>query len=911
MSYARGEGGGGVRSAVSQGDAETLESRLGTGLAAWVRASARGRGVVGLGTLVLFATSLFYTVSELGIHSETEALFPEDLPFRVRDARFLETFPMLHENIVLVVEGPTAEGTRDATARLAERLASQSELFPRVAVPAHPFFERHGLLYRDVDELDALTDRLARLQPLLAGLVADESLRGLMDQTRVAVEALHRRRLDDFDLVPILDRLEETIATTLSEPTDTGHRLDWSAIIDWGQQDGDPRRRVIQVQPALDYGSMAAARESILRLREIVHELGFATVEDPMPRDYRVRMTGDLVLNFDEMALLRTQVAGAGVGSFLVVAILLYVALRSGRLVLATVTSLLFGLVLTAGFATLAIGHLNMISVAFAVLFIGLGVDFGIHLCMRFQELREAGAHPDEALEASARGVGSSLMLCAATTSVGFFAFVPTDFVGVAELGVIAGVGMLIGVTSSFTILPAILAGASADPVGERRLPTLRLPTWPVRQAPIVVAVSAVLLVAGASLLPFLYFDQNPLNVRDPAAESVQVYQDLLADSDRSPWPLEVLAETAEEADELAARFEVLPEVDRARTLSDFVPDDQAAKLEVIEEMAYFVDWRGLRRKEAPPTVEDSIASLKALRNELVAARAGDLPAETARAVARLEATLSAGVEKLSASEPEARKERLERLEGLLMSGFPGMLARLARAMEAGPVRLEDLPVHVREERLSRSGRYRVEVVPAEDLTQSGALDRFVAAGQSITPELAGSAIRIQASAQAVTGALIQALASAVVVILVFLFMLWRHPGDVLLVMLPLLFAGVSTGASMVLLEIPFNFADVIVLPLLLGIGVDSGIHMVHRARIREDAGETLLSTSTARAVVFSSTTTLASFGTLAMVPHQGMANLGQLLVVGVAWTVLANLVLLPALLELRERRTRACSPPP
>ncbi|MCR9094696.1 MAG: MMPL family transporter [bacterium] len=891
---------------MSEIDEETLESRLGAGLGAWVRASARSRGRVAALAALLFATSLVYTATELGIRSETEALFPEDLPFRVRDARFLETFPMLHENIVLVVEGPTAEGTRDATQRLAARLASQPELFPRVALPAHPFFERNGLLYLEVEELVTLADRLAQLQPLLAGLVADESLRGLMDQTRGAVEALHRERIEEFDLAPILARLEETVRTSFAPGGDARGRLDWSAIIDWGQSDGDPRRRVLQVQPALDYGSMAAARQAILRLRDLVHELGFATVDDPEPRDYRVRMTGDIVLNFDEMALLRTQVAGAGVGSFVVVAILLFVALRSGRLVLATVMSLLFGLVVTAGFATLAIGHLNMISVAFAVLFIGLGVDFGIHLCMRFQELREQGDDAEAALQASARGVGSSLMVCAATTSVGFFAFVPTDFIGVAELGVIAGVGMLIGVASSFTIIPAILAGAPKIAPGERRLPTLHLPTWPVRHAPAVVVGCALLFVAGGSLLPELYFDQNPLNVRDPAAESVQVYQDLLADSDRSPWPLEVLANTAEEADAIALRFEALPEVDRARTLSDFVPEEQAAKLEAIDEMAYFVDWGAIRRVETPPTTEDSIASLEALRDALAEARASGLAPETARAAASLESALTALLERLAAQGPEARTARIDALEDRLLGGLQGMLARLERAMNAERIRLEDVPQTVREERVSASGLHRVEIVPAEDLTVPGALDRFVAAGQSVTEDLAGPAIRIQASARAVTGALIQALASAVVVILVFLSVLWRHPGDVSLVMLPLLFAGVSTGASMVLLDIPFNFADVIVLPLLLGIGVDSGIHMVHRARIREDADASLLSTSTARAVVFSATTTIASFGTLALVPHRGMANLGQLLVVGVGWTVLANLVLLPALLELRERRARA-----
>lgn len=886
---------------MSAGRAASLEARLGRGLAAWVRLVVLRRREVALLASLLFGASLAYTVLELGIRSETEALFPEDLPFRVRDARFLEAFPFLNENIVLVVEGRSAEGTRAAARRLAERLAAQPDLFPRVHLATDPFFERNGLLYEEVEHLDALADRLAQLQPLLAGLVEDPSLRGLMDQTREAVEGLRREQVGEDDLAPILVRFEETVRETLALPeARDAVGLDWSSIVDWGARGGDPRRRVIQVQPALDYGSMAAAREAILRLRELVRAEGFATTGDPEGEGERVRMTGDLVLNFDEMSLLAEQVAGAGIGSFVVVALLLFAALRSARLVVATVASLLFGLVSTAGFATLAIGHLNMISVAFAVLFIGLGVDFGIHLCMRFQEVRAGGGSPEAALEESAQGVGSSLMLCAVTTAVGFFAFVPTEFVGVAELGMIAGVGMFIGVASSFTILPAILAGAEGTPRASSAIPPLRLPTWPTRHAGIVVGACCLLAAAGMTRLPDLFFDPNPLNVRDPGAESVRVYEDLLAERARSPWTLEYLAGSAREANAISSRFEALSEVDAARTLSDFVPAAQAPKLEAIEEMAYFVDWSTLVPRP-PPSPEASFASLERLRAALDGGVAvGGSPA-LAAAASGLEDALAAFVEQTA--DASARAEAIARLESRLLGNFPDLLAGLERAMQASRVHELDLPAAVREARVSSGGLHRVEIVPSADLTVPGALDRFVAAAETVSEELAGPAIRIHASAQAVVGALIQALASAVAVILLFLLLLWRRVADVALVMLPLLFAGVSTGASMVMLGIPFNFADVIVLPLLLGIGVDSGIHMVHRARIREDDQEPILSTSTARAVVFSATTTIASFGTLALVPHRGMANLGQLLVIGVGWTVFANLVLLPALLELRERR--------
>jgi len=886
-----------------------LEEWLGALLSRWAEASGRYRAPIGFGAGLILLLSLGWTWTHLGIRSETEALFPEDLPFQVRDAQFMEAFPALHENIVLVVEGPTAESTREATLQLAAALAAQPRLFPRVHLPAAPFFEENGLLYASVEELDELADRLARLQPLLAGLIEDESLRGLMNQTRRALESLRLDPLSEVDLAPVLGRIAEALRSRLargagipgtqrSDAAELQESLDWSALVDWGESSGASGRRVIHVQPALDYGSMAAAAGAILRIRTVGRELGLTP-----ERDYRLRMTGDLVLNFDEMSLLQTQVAWAGVGSFVIVTLLLYLALRSTRLVLATVASLLFGLGVTAGFATLAIGHLNMISVAFAVLFIGLGVDFGLHLCMRFQELRAAGRGAELALLESARGVGSSLMLCAVTTAVGFFAFVPTEFIGVAELGVIAGAGMFIGVASSFTIIPAILIGDGAGERVESRLPTLRLPGWPVRRAGSVVIAATLLTIVAATRLPELRFDQNPLNVRDPAAESVRVYKDLLADSDRSPWTMEYLAASEEDAIAMAARFEVLPEVDKARVFADFVPKNQAAKLAIIQEMAYFTDWSLLDRSAAKPSPAASRRALEQLHEELGRTRSIDLEPDLARAADSLESALDQLLVRLSSASAEQTISLLDGLERQLLGRFQDLLKRLERAMRAAPVSGADLPRGIRETMISSQGLHRVEVVPVEDLTREGMLDRFVASGKRVTPDLAGPAIRIHASARAVVGALEQALSSAVGVILLFLFILWRRSGDVFMVMLPLLFAGVLTGASMVVSGIPFNFADVIVLPLLLGIGVDSGIHMVHRARIRSSPEESLLGTSTARAVVFSAMTTIASFGTLALVPHKGMANLGQLLVIGVGWTVIANLILLPALLELQDRR--------
>ena len=244
---------------MTQGTDVRLESGLGHFLEKWAQASARHRVAVGVLSLGLALASLAFTWTHLGIRSETEALFPEESPFRVRDSRFLSAFPMLHENIVLVVEGRSAESTREATLRLAARLEENPDLFPRVVLPADPFFEENGLLFLGLPELDSLADRLARLQPLLAGLARDESLRGLMRQTEEAIDGLRRDEMGDVDIEPILRRIEEAFRAPWLEEVDAvsqttegpakGAQLDWSAVIDWGGASGDPRRRVILRSP--------------------------------------------------------------------------------------------------------------------------------------------------------------------------------------------------------------------------------------------------------------------------------------------------------------------------------------------------------------------------------------------------------------------------------------------------------------------------------------------------------------------------------------------------------------------------------------------------------------------------------------------------------------------------------------
>jgi hypothetical protein len=361
------------------------------------------------------------------------------------------------------------------------------------------------------------------------------------------------------------------------------------------------------------------------------------------------------------------------------------------------------------------------------------------------------------------------------------------------------------------------------------------------------------------------------------------------------------VAPDLESAEALASRLRQLEVVGRVVTLSDFIPSDQEEKLGIIEDVAMFLaPVPGRDGRAASPTAEQQIAALARLEVEIGRLLAEGAPAELAPSAERLRAGLRRYVDSLAALPDPAAS--VAQLQAALLGTLPEQLRILTRALEAGEVTLENLPDALVERMLAADGRVRLEIFPREDVGNHAALAAFVDGVREVVPEVAGSAQEILESGRAVERALSQALLTALAAMTAVLLLVWRRVGDTALVLAPLLLAAALTVGAAMLLEIPFNFADVIVLPLLIGIGVDSAIHMVHRARAMGGLGANLLTTSTARAIAYGSLTSVASFGTMGFASHLGLATMGRLLTLGVVLTLLCNLVVLPALIELRQR---------
>ncbi len=854
---------------------QLTQERLGRALAAWVSLVLRLRWAVIIAYGAFAGLGLEDTVRTLGINTDTADMISPQLPWRQDFIDFRESFPDRYRTILALVEAPTAGRAERAAVLLRDRLAARADAFNRVFLPAaDPFLRRNGLLYLEQGALQQVAERLAQVQPLLGRLqtrFGAQQLVAMIDAALARADPSERE-----SLAPLLDELRRTLGA------EQGYEFDWRILMAGTDTLAAPP--LIIVEPVLEFERVQPARRAMDALREEI-----ARIESGA-QGVRVRLTGTVAMEHEELASVTAGAALAGGLALLMVTLVLYVALRSLLLLAVTVLTLLVGLVGTAAFAAASVGHLNLISVAFAVLYIGLGVDFVIHWTLRFQELRLSGMRVGQAMSATAHGVGISLVICAVTTAAGFYSFIPTPFIGVSELGLISGTGMFVSLIVSLTLLPALLAVVA--PFTGVRQPAhwlgadLLLPL--VRRPARVVLVAVLLAAASLALLPGVRFDNNPLNLRDPSAESVVTFKALLAGA-APPLSLAVLA-----ADSLHAAADMqaalgLPVVKSVRTIADLVPGGQDDKLAILEDLDLLLgpDFATLTPDPAasPAGLGRALAQLRA--------RLAALPDPSAS-----EQQLAARLSELS---DPSDTDRLQRLEQRLTVGLPYELSRLAAGLGAGRFGVEELPASLAERWRSADGRHLIEIFPLADITDDRAAEAFVDSVRTVLPRATGLPVVHYEAGRTVVESFKLAFIYALLIIAALLWLLLRDVKDALLVLTPIMLGALTTAGVAVLVGIPFNFANIIALPLLLGVGVDNGVHMVHRARTEPAAhGGGALPTSTSRAVLFSGLTTLASFGNLAFSPHLGMASMGQLLAIGMALTLAATLILLPALLRLR-----------
>ena len=841
-----------------------------------------------------------YTMDNLTVNTNTADMISTQLPFQQNRIKLETSFPQDVNTILLLVEGDTPEQTSVVIDRISDGLRADKDAVKSVYVPDQgEFFDRNGMLYLSLQELENISKQLADAQPFIGKLSKDNSLQGLVEVLGQAIKSMGDDELD-LNINPLFRKISQSLdAVREGKP----YQLSWQQLMLDKQSGFGVTKRFVIVTPNLDYTALLPGENSIAAIKKTI---AGATVDELA--NVHVSMTGEVVLEHEEMASITQSTMIAGIASFILVCGTLWFAYRSFRLMFATFVSLGLGLVLSMGFATVSIGHLNLISIAFAVLFIGMGDAYSSHFCLRYRELIMRGESQGDALRDTLTSTGSSLILCTFTAAIGLYAFIPTHYVGVSELGVIAGTSMFIALLTTFTVLPALMKimplkrQRSRTPQPEKSSSSSLLSNWPLRFARPIRWITFVLTVLAVALLTRVTADFNPLNLRDQSTESVKTFKHLLQDENTSPMTLSSLASSETIALGMKSRYAKLPSVDKVVTLFDLVPEEQEAKLAIIEQLGLLLGPQ-LGNFPAPAQGGAKIDSLEQLQASILVEIA---KSEGGNAdLLELSESLDKFLDYYDSLPEELRQPVLDKLQTVLLAGLPATMEKLKLGLEAELITLESLPPALKDRWLSPTGLYRVQVYPKKDLNDLGNLREFIQEAQKIDPDVTDLPVTYLESMNEVIQSFVQAFSIALVAISLLLLVILRNVKDTLLVLLPLLLAAVFTAASTVVFNVPFNFANIIALPLLFGLGVDSGIHMVHRLHYLDSAEENLLGTSESQGVFYGALTTIFSFSSLAFTSHEGTASMGILLSIGLFMTLICALVVLPAFSVLHIRRRR------
>ena len=838
----------------------------------------------------------YYAMANLSVNTDTEDMLSPDLPFRLHSTALSQAFPQFSDNILVVVDAPTPDQTHDAANLLLAQLQENTALFGMVFDPAaHPFFQKNGLLYLSVGDLEGLAERLAIAQPFLGSLNQSPTLPEffrLLDQI-VGADTPEKNLISQSAVTALFRAISGVIE---GQTTGSKEILSWRRLVGGEAGPASINRRIIVLQPKTDFASLSPGAEAIGEIRRLARTL---QLKEKFAAG--VRITGSLALAQEELESVFEGLGLAAVLSLVLVACLLFWGFKSIWLLLATVLTLLCGLVLTAGFATLAVGTLNLISVAFAVLFIGLSVDFAIHFCLRYQErtgLAQIGSESTraEALVQAAKSNGGALTLTAVAAAIGFYSFLPTDYRGLAELGLIAGSGMFIALFMNLTLLPALivlLPNSAGTHTNRKAGSGDALGTLKPRKGAVIIAFLVIIGICMTSVTR-ASFDFDPLNLRNPDTESVATLFDLMTDVRQSPYTISILAEDKAQAEALGGKLAVLPSVKSVTTPSELVPQDQDEKLDVIEGLSFLISpsltASSPADSPAPEAVREGFIRLQKTLTTKAVTQTDD-PSEDA--INRLSVALSKFQNQTNLA-PDA----LDGLTAALLGSLPARLTELKLSLEANAFNIEDIPPALTDRFIAQDGRARVDVYPAGDMRVRSGLERFVGDVKAVAPYATGAPVTILEAGNTVIRAFIQAAATSLLLIAGLVILFTRRRRDIILIIVPLAVAAVMTGGASGLLELPFNFANVIVLPLLFGLGIAGNIHLVIREH-QTSGAETLMASSTPRAVVFSALTTIGSFGSISLSSHPGTASMGILLTIAIVSSLLCSIILLPALMGL------------
>ena len=843
--------------------------------------------------LITLAASCF-VYKNISINTSNTDLLSKELTFRKNDIAFTKEFPQFSNNIMVVIDAKKSDIAKDiASSFYKEIKKKEGELFNDIFYPEElDFFKKNGFMYLSEEEIEEKLDQMTSYQPFISRLSKDQTLYGLLNTINFFLSA------------DLNDSYIEKINKLLTKLNERGS-LTWGDIFSNNKKSN--YREIIHLQPILNFSNFFPSKDSLAflekKIKNIKDQYQHINYRDFSNNfNFNIRLTGPVPMEQDE---LNTLGGGAKIGviiSLILVSILLLYAFKNKYLFLGSVLTLIIGLIWTTAFALLFFKELNLISIAFAILFIGLGIDFSIHYGLRTYEfLRHSMINTystkdkeTEIITNTSRSITKALFLTAMAIAIGFFSFAFTSFKGLAQLGVIAGTGMFISLFLTLLFLPSFLILKKGELHTDTYFTTTKKSDFQFthfmfffnRNSIIFFSLSLVFFCFSILNLKNIQFNNDPLKLRNQTSTSVETMNELIKDKDINPHSVDILVKNFSMGNELKSKISNLKEVKKVTSFRDLIPENQEKKIEILNQFKIFFPEIDL--KEPKVLNQDFFDDEKRKINESL--------------VSIEDKIYSKYKDKIDIENIKKLKDKINshknvdtfiNLEKQYFYFFKKSIKKFTESLKVKRILENDIPDSLKARYVGKSGEIRLGIVPFKNLNDQANKKRFIESVYEVAPNVSGGAFTTYEAGKTIIQSFKEAMIISICLTTLFLFFALRNFKKVFIVFINLVAALLFSLSFLTLSGLNLNFANIIALPLLFGLGAATSIQTILRTEKFKTLDDYFANSTTPRAIIFSLLTTLGTFFVLTLSSHVGTASMGKLLIISLFSIFLANLTIL------------------
>ena len=803
--------------------------------------------------LSLALLSLFLTLNNLKIDTSTDSLINENLDFKINQKKLKNEFKFLSNNILIRLSSSDKLVLNEHTKKLIDKLKERKDLNFVYSPSIDPLFKENFFSFLNHKEKKKIVKKLYEYQPFLSEINNNPRIEGFNNLLSLALKKNDKNSLDNF--YPIL--------SSFSESLNINNKVDWSGIL----------------------GANTNQNFIILGYKEEFkkkfNEFYSVLVHQKQNNSVQIEFTGGLVIDYEEINSVSTGNTVAGILSILIVSLILWMAFKNIRIIFILVGTILIGLSITMGIVSLTVGRLNLISVAFAVLFIGLTVDYGIQIVLRIFEKLEIDK---KNVLSGLNSISNTLLVASIPTMIGFLSFFPTNYIGLSELGVISFIGLIIGLFTNLIFLPSLLIiflkKIEIKNNVKKTLTYERIIFFLINKKKFLYYFIFFIFSFNVIFLEKISFDYDAMNLKDQNLASVKLAREMIKENPSSDYILSVTLDKEELKN--TKKLDLLLEKESVDSYFSFLDINSEFKDDDFEYLKFLIG------SDKNPKFYGSPDQIEILKKNLLSLS-------------------NIGSKKVSNLSNEILKqfndipldsEKIKKIQFNFFSGFDSLIKKIQSFGLINENFYQEIPDYYSKRYVSDDQNYRVEIFPSKDVSSKTNLDEFINDVESIFPNAAGMPIVQQKAGLIVIESFIIALTISITFLIVFVYFIFKRFLYVLISALSLFTAFMFSVFIMILFNINLNFANMIALPLLYSLGISFTIYFIRRFIQYDRKINNVITSNTPRAIFFSAATTMGSFSTLAISSHSGTSSMGFLLFICLLMTVLSAIFILPVLLS-------------